>query len=317
MEAVGRLTGGIAHDFNNLLTVVIGNIALARDSVADEHVVNSMLGPAMQAAERGADLTRRLLAFSRRQTLRPSIVRLPELVESFRPLVARTLGEAVVLDLKSNDEVWPVLADAAQIETALVNLCLNARDAMPGGGRITVSMENTVLSADPSRADRGHRPRRLRGHRRQGRRRGNDRRGQGKGVRTILHHEAHWQGQRARPEHGVRLRQAVERTRHADERTGSRHHGADVLPTCADVGVFSRACVTRFRRDSSSCSPQPRFSRRPFNAWLPDRPRPPRPPTDSTIPATDDGLPGVGTDPAVRLVPEALARPACGVGIGA
>ena len=119
MEAVGRLTGGIAHDFNNLLTVMMGNIALARESVADEHVVSSMLDPALQAAERGADLTRRLLAFSRRQTLRPSIVRLPELMESFRPLVARTLGEAVVLDVKSNDEVWPVLADASQIETAL------------------------------------------------------------------------------------------------------------------------------------------------------------------------------------------------------
>ena len=153
MEAVGRLTGGIAHDFNNLLTVVMGNIALARESVADEHVVGSMLDPALQAAERGADLTRRLLAFSRRQTLRPSIVHLPELVESFRPLVARTLGERVVLDVKANDEVWPVLADAAQIESALVNLCLNARDAMPDGGPITVSMENTVLSADASRAD--------------------------------------------------------------------------------------------------------------------------------------------------------------------
>jgi signal transduction histidine kinase len=153
MEAVGRLTGGIAHDFNNLLTVVMGNVALARESVADEHVVSSMLDPALQAAERGADLTRRLLAFSRRQTLRPSIVRLPELLESFRPLVARTLGEAVVLDVKPNDEVWPILADGSQIETALVNLCLNARDAMPGGGRITVSMENTVLSAGPSRAD--------------------------------------------------------------------------------------------------------------------------------------------------------------------
>jgi signal transduction histidine kinase len=153
MEAVGRLTGGIAHDFNNLLTVMMGNIALARESVADEHVVNSMLDPALQAAERGADLTRRLLAFSRRQTLRPSLVRLPELVESLRSLVARTLGEAVVLDVKPNDEVWPVLADASQIETALLNLCLNARDAMPGGGRIAVSMENTVLSADPSRAD--------------------------------------------------------------------------------------------------------------------------------------------------------------------
>jgi signal transduction histidine kinase len=153
MEAVGRLTGGIAHDFNNLLTVVMGNIALARESIADQKVVASMLDPALQAAERGGDLTKRLLAFSRRQTLRPSIVQLPELVESLRPLVARTLGETVILDVTSNGDVWPVLADASQIETALVNLCLNARDAMPGGGRITVSMDNTVLSADPSRAD--------------------------------------------------------------------------------------------------------------------------------------------------------------------
>jgi signal transduction histidine kinase len=151
MEAVGRLTGGIAHDFNNLLTVVLGNISLAQDSIEDEHVRTALLDPALKAAERGADLTQRLLAFSRRQALRPTVVALPALVANVARLLERSLGASVVLEVKNTDGIWPVLVDATQLETALVNLALNARDAMPDGGTIAIAMENTMLSADPSR----------------------------------------------------------------------------------------------------------------------------------------------------------------------
>jgi signal transduction histidine kinase len=151
MEAVGRLTGGIAHDFNNLLTVVLGNISLAQESIEDEHVRTALLDPALKAAERGADLTQRLLAFSRRQALRPTVVDLPALVANVARLLERSLGGSVVLEVKNADGLWPVLVDATQLETALVNLALNARDAMPDGGTIAIAMENTMLSADPSR----------------------------------------------------------------------------------------------------------------------------------------------------------------------
>ena len=150
MEAVGRLTGGIAHDFNNLLTVVLGNISLARESIEDERVRTALLDPALKAAERGADLTHRLLAFSRRQALRPAVVSLPALVANVARLLERSLGGSVVIEMKGDEGIWPVLVDAAQLETALVNLALNARDAMPDGGTIAVTMENTMLSANPS-----------------------------------------------------------------------------------------------------------------------------------------------------------------------
>jgi signal transduction histidine kinase len=155
MEAVGRLTGGIAHDFNNLLTVVLGNVSLARESVEDEHVRTAMLDPAIKAAERGADLTQRLLAFSRRQALRPTAVDVSALVANVARLLERSLGAGVVLEVKSAEGLWPVLVDAGQVETALVNLALNARDAMPDGGTIAITMENTMLSADPSRSAAG------------------------------------------------------------------------------------------------------------------------------------------------------------------
>jgi signal transduction histidine kinase len=155
MEAVGRLTGGIAHDFNNLLTVVLGNVSLARDAVDDEHVRTALLDPALKAAERGADLTQRLLAFSRRQRLRPTAVDLPALVANVAGLLARSLGRDVHLAVSCEDGSWPVLADASQLETALVNLALNARDAMPDGGTITIATENTTLSADPARTPAG------------------------------------------------------------------------------------------------------------------------------------------------------------------
>jgi signal transduction histidine kinase len=149
MEAVGRLTGGIAHDFNNLLTVVMGNLGMARDAVTDE-VRSTLIDPALDAAQRGADLTQRLLAFSRRQTLQPGIVSIPALVDGMQDLLRRTLGGAVALEVAAAPDVWPVLADRSQLEAAVLNLCINARDAMPSGGRIAIAIENARLSGVPA-----------------------------------------------------------------------------------------------------------------------------------------------------------------------
>ena len=140
MEAVGQLTGGVAHDFNNLLTVVLGNADILLRQ-ADDPKANRQLGAIRSAAERGQSLTRQLLAFSRRQTLNPEPVDLNRLVRDFAPLIRQAIGEGVELDLRlSEDEVF-VSVDPHQLENALLNLAVNARDAMDSDGRLTISVK--------------------------------------------------------------------------------------------------------------------------------------------------------------------------------
>ncbi|MDP2334525.1 MAG: ATP-binding protein, partial [Reyranella sp.] len=148
MEAVGQLTGGIAHDFNNLLTVIIANLeALEEDD---------RLGPAGRAhleaiggaADRAAELTRQLLAFSRKQPLRAQATALNELVAGTARLLRRSLSAQIEIDAVLAAGLWAVEVDRAQLETALVNLCLNARDAMPGGGKLTIETRNATLDED-------------------------------------------------------------------------------------------------------------------------------------------------------------------------
>jgi signal transduction histidine kinase/CheY-like chemotaxis protein len=156
MDAIGQLTGGIAHDLNNLLTVVIGNLDLIAPRGDD--YVRRHAQPALQAAERGAALVHRLLAFSRRQTLMPRRLELNELVRSIHELIRRTLGEDVEIELRLAGELWPVFADRGQVESALLNLVVNARDAMPEGGRLTIETANTVLDADYAALNPGVEP---------------------------------------------------------------------------------------------------------------------------------------------------------------
>ncbi len=146
MEAVGQLTGGIAHDFNNLLAVIIGNLDLLRAGETDDAL--EMLDTAIHAANRGAELTRRLLAFSRRQTLQPRHVDPNALVDNLTTLLKRTLGANIEVDVRLSSDVGGVIADPAQLESALLNLAVNARDAMPGGGRLTVATRRVELDAD-------------------------------------------------------------------------------------------------------------------------------------------------------------------------
>lgn len=148
MEAVGQLTGGIAHDFNNLLTVVIGNLELIRMSQTVDADLAELLGEACTAADRGADLVRRLLAFARKQPLQPRAVELPALLNETEQLVRRALGEAIELHVELPSVLWPVLVDENQLQNSLLNLALNAREAMPTGGSLSITATNQVRDTD-------------------------------------------------------------------------------------------------------------------------------------------------------------------------
>jgi PAS domain S-box-containing protein len=149
MEAVGQLTGGIAHDFNNLLTVVTGNIDMANRALAAAGVTDARtrraLDSAFKGAERAAALTQRLLAFSRRQPLAPKPLDVDKLVISMSDLLNRALGETVELEIVTSPGLWRVEADPNQLESAILNLALNARDAMPRGGHLTIESTNARL----------------------------------------------------------------------------------------------------------------------------------------------------------------------------
>jgi PAS domain S-box-containing protein len=142
MEAVGQLTGGLAHDFNNLLTAVIGNLELLAPRVADDTVVARYVGAARRSAENGAKLTGQLLAFSRLQHLQPRATDLNSVIEGMCDLLTRTIGPAFPVQLALAPDLWPALVDPTQIEVAILNLALNARDAMPLGGALTLETRN-------------------------------------------------------------------------------------------------------------------------------------------------------------------------------
>ena len=142
MEAVGQLTGGLAHDFNNLLVIIIGNLDLLRELRHDDPVTDELVSDALESALRGADLTRRLLAFSRRQPLRPEQLEINEGIGGIVKLLARTLGENISIELALAPNTWPVQIARGQFEAAIANLATNARDAMPRGGALLIATHN-------------------------------------------------------------------------------------------------------------------------------------------------------------------------------
>ena len=156
MEAVGQLTGGIAHDFNNLLTGIIGSLDLMKIRLAKGRTdnVERYISAAMTSANRAAALTHRLLAFARRQPLSPRSVNADQLVASLEDLLRRTIGETINLKIETSTNLWSTLCDPNQLESALLNLAINARDAMPEGGRLTIKTSNArldgVLLANPA-----------------------------------------------------------------------------------------------------------------------------------------------------------------------
>jgi CheY-like chemotaxis protein len=148
MEAIGKLTGGVAHDFNNLLTVIIGNLDLLQQDIAGNPEAEQKVEAILQASERGADLTRLMLAFSRRQPLQSKSVDVDSLIRNTTRLLTRTLGEAISIEVRTGSDVARALVDEAQLETALLNIAINARDAMPEGGTLTMTTSNAELDAD-------------------------------------------------------------------------------------------------------------------------------------------------------------------------
>ncbi len=148
LDAVGQLTGGMAHDFNNLLTVIMGNADVLAEQLPAEGGLGGLAEMIGQAAQRGADLTSRMLAFARRQVLEPRPVDVNELLAGMDGLLRRTLGEHVELEILPGADLWLATADPAQLESAVLNLCINARDAMPEGGRLIIETANERIDAE-------------------------------------------------------------------------------------------------------------------------------------------------------------------------
>jgi signal transduction histidine kinase/CheY-like chemotaxis protein len=150
LEVVGHLTGGVAHDFNNLLTVIVGNLNLAQRHIealtdASAERLRRVMNNALRGAERATTITRQLLAFSRKEALDPRPLDINSLVHGFSDFLRRSLGETITLDIVGADHLWPAEADPFQLEAAILNLVVNARDAMATGGKVTITTENVIL----------------------------------------------------------------------------------------------------------------------------------------------------------------------------
>ncbi|MBX6322136.1 MAG: PAS domain S-box protein [Rhodospirillaceae bacterium] len=148
LEAIGQLTGGLAHDFNNLLSVIVGNLDILQEQLPPEGKPRELVDMALRGALRGAELTRRLLAFARRQPLMPRLFDINALVGQTSVMLRRMLGETLDVVVNLADDVWPVNADPSQVEAALTNLAINARDAMPKGGTLLIETGNRHLDED-------------------------------------------------------------------------------------------------------------------------------------------------------------------------
>lgn len=148
MDSLGQLTGGIAHDFNNLLTVVLGNLQLLESQMVDQPDARELLQDAMESAWRGAELSQRLLAFSRRQMLSPDVLSVNALIEGMEKMIQRTLGGSIETRLHLADDLSQVLIDPGQLENAVLNLAINARDAMPDGGTLLIQTNKFVAGAE-------------------------------------------------------------------------------------------------------------------------------------------------------------------------
>ena len=198
MESLGRLTGGVAHDFNNLLTVVLGNAAALRVNAEARGDAEAIRRAEMieRAAERGGRLAAQLLAYSRKQMLRPETISVYQIISATSELLAQAAGEAVRIRLRPNQSFGSAMSIRGSLNSAILNLVLNARDAMPVGGNITIHCYNhTVRRGQPGTPARGCR--RLRADRRQGYRMRDRTRLAGQSFRAVLHDQAAWTGQRA------------------------------------------------------------------------------------------------------------------------
>ncbi len=145
MEAIGQLTGGVAHDFNNLLAIIQGNLELIKERIETDPRLSEMAGDALRATERGAVLTQHLLAYSRQQPLEPHVLALESVVADLTSMLSRTLEETIQVEASIAPDIWKVRIDPHQLENSLLNLAVNARDAMPAGGKLTIEASNSIL----------------------------------------------------------------------------------------------------------------------------------------------------------------------------
>jgi PAS domain S-box-containing protein len=151
MEGIGRLAGGVAHDFNNLLTAILGYGELAEKEIAPDHPARSHLAQIQQAAGRAADLTQHLLSFARKQRMEPRLIDLNTLLQNLDQMLRLLIGGDIDLIIRSQEELWTIRADPNHIEQMVINLAVNARDAMPQGGRLTVETANVTLGPDEAK----------------------------------------------------------------------------------------------------------------------------------------------------------------------
>ena len=259
IEAVGQLTGGIAHDFNNMLAVIISGVTLAQKRLAKgEAGAEAFLSSVAEGAQRAAALVKRLLAFSRQQPLEPKPIDANKFVSGLSELIARSLGESIKVETILGGGLWLTHADPAQLENSILNLCVNARDAMPEGGRLTLETANCHLDDRYSRlASRSACWAVCTGRRY---RHGNwdDAGGHRQSVRSVLHDEGCRQGNGPGVVAGVRFRAAIRRPRENLLGTGARDDGQGYLPRSLSEAPHQAAELSantpNWRERKRSCS---------------------------------------------------------------
>ena len=213
IDALGQLTGGIAHDFNNILHVILGNLGIVDRRLnigeSDNSSLRRLIQIAMRAAEQAATLTRQLLAFARRQPLDPKPLDVNQLITGMSDMLHRTLGEATDLEIVLGARLWQTLADANELENAILNLAVNSRDAMPSGGKLTIETTNAYLDETYAATEENVRPGQylvIAVH-------GNVARGYRQGIRSVLHHQSGRAGHRSWTFAGLWFHQAIGRPR--------------------------------------------------------------------------------------------------------
>ena len=229
MQALGQLTGGIAHDFNNMLGVIMGahDLILRRIRKGD-FGIERFVEAAANAAERAASLTQRLLAFARQQPLAPQPIDANKMISGMSDLLQSTLGEQIQIETVTAAGLWTINADAQQLESAILNVAINARDAMPDGGKLTIETANALSGRSLLPAESGDRARTVRDDRdHRYRHRHAARRGRAR-VRSIFHDQAHRQRYRLGPQSSLRLRQTIARAHQGLFRSWRRHDGEDL-----------------------------------------------------------------------------------------